>query len=342
MPDACDVSDATSLPEAVDAASPAAVRAVTYGARVCLTAHNGRYISAVSGGRVEARRARQGEFGAVPPSGDEIFVLESAKGPAENGQPLRRGDAVRLRAPSVSDEACYIAKHGGEVVGGVPSRVAGEAGEGDEDPRVRLRGAGDGVVDASVWTLIPGDEAPPTRIGLDVPLLRARASRVRWFGRGPHESYPDRCSGARLGVWDGSVASQAHPYVRPQETGGKHQSRWMALSDEAGGKGILVATRSGLPLHMACHHYDADDLDTLPESRVSRVRHAAGLIERDVTALSIDGAHAGVGGIDSWGSMPMPHHRLTVEQPREWAFALKPFGDDEDVAALAAATRAEI
>ena len=93
---------------------------------------------------------------------------------------------------------------------------------------------------------------------------------------------------------------------------------------------------------MACHHYDADDLDTLPESRVSRVRHAAGLIERDVTALSIDGAHAGVGGIDSWGSMPMPHHRLTVEQPREWAFALKPFGDDEDVAALAAATRAEI
>ena len=27
-----------------------------------------------------------------------------------------------------------------------------------------------------------------------------RASRVRWYGRGPHESYPDRKAGARVGL----------------------------------------------------------------------------------------------------------------------------------------------
>ena len=86
----------------------------------------------------------------------------------------------------------------------------------------------------------------------------------------------------------------AHPlalgrYVRPQETGNKLESRWMALSDETGLSGTLLLPRDG-PLSMSCHHFISDDLDSLPDSRRPRTRHAADLVERDLTCVSVDGA----------------------------------------------------
>ena len=38
--------------------------------------------------------------------------------------------------------------------------------------------------------------------------VRSHATHVAWHGRGPHETYPDRWAGARLGVWQGTVAEQ--------------------------------------------------------------------------------------------------------------------------------------
>jgi beta-galactosidase len=79
-------------------------------------------------------------------------------------------------------------------------------------------------------------------------------------------------------------------YVRPQETGNKLESRWMALSDETGHSGTLLLTRPDAPLSMGCHHFTTDDLDSLPDSRRPRTRHAADLVERDLTCVSVDGA----------------------------------------------------
>ena len=46
-----------------------------------------------------------------------------------------------------------------------------------------------------------------------------------WLGRGPHESYWDRKSGARLGVYHQEVSELFHPYIRPQETGNRTDIR---------------------------------------------------------------------------------------------------------------------
>ena len=83
---------------------------------------------------------------------------------------------------------------------------------------------------------------------------------------------------------------------------------------------------------MQCHHFALDDFDVRPGSAVPEVRHGGSLQEAPWTTLCIDGAHAGVGGIDSWGSQPLPQHRLSLEQPVEWAFALRPFSPEEEVA----------
>ena len=71
------------------------------------------------------------------------------------------------------------------------------------------------------------------------------------------------------------------------------------------------------------------DFDCEPDSTTPNVRHGAMLREKPFTTLCIDGAHAGVGGIDSWGSQPLSQHRLSLEQPIQWAFVLRPFGTAE-------------
>ena len=55
-------------------------------------------------------------------------------------------------------------------------------------------------------------------------------------------------------------------YVRPQENGNKLETRWMALSGAGGG--VVIAALSE-PLSMACHHYDDEDFDALPQAAVS-------------------------------------------------------------------------
>ena len=69
------------------------------------------------------------------------------------------------------------------------------------------------------------------RFGMSAAIIR-KLSTITWFGKGPFESYADRQSGARVGEHKGTVASQVHPYLRPQETGNKVGVRWIALSEE--------------------------------------------------------------------------------------------------------------
>ena len=36
-----------------------------------------------------------------------------------------------------------------------------------------------------------------------------------------------------------------------------------------------------------------------------------------------------MGGIDSWGSLPLAEHRLDPTQPYSWAFTLRPFAPSD-------------
>lgn len=55
-----------------------------------------------------------------------------------------------------------------------------------------------------------------------------------WFGQGPWESYPDRCAGPPVGHHRVAVDDLFTPYLRPQESGGRHGVRSLALHSAAG------------------------------------------------------------------------------------------------------------
>ncbi len=74
---------------------------------------------------------------------------------------------------------------------------------------------GDGAVVASSEVTIPAWLPPPARVGLNLavaPDLRV----LRWYGRGPMESYPDRKSGARLGRFECRVEETNVAYMLPR------------------------------------------------------------------------------------------------------------------------------
>ena len=142
-----------------------------------------------------------------------------------------------------------------------------------------------------------------------------RFETVTWYGRGPHESYWDRKTGARVGRFQKSVSDMWHHYVRPQETGNRTDIRWMTLTDQTGA-GIKVTgapTFSGTALP-----FTHDDLDPGP---VKTNTHSSDLVERDFITLHVDWRQMGVGGINSWGTTALPEYSIEATELR-YSFTL--------------------
>ena len=134
------------------------------------------------------------------------------------------------------------------------------------------------------------------RVGSEI-LLDESFDRMEWYGRGPHESYPDRKKGARVGRYRGTVAEQEVPYVRPQENGNKTDVRWVTLTAEDG-VGLLV---SGDALNVSAHTYTLENL--------TEAKHTPDLEPAGHITLNADLTQAGL-GIDGLINGPSPEHVL--------------------------------
>jgi hypothetical protein len=137
---------------------------------------------------------------------------------------------------------------------------------------------------------------PLPRVGMEM-LLPAESDHIEWYGRGPHESYPDRKTGARVGRYRGGVAEQHTPYTWPQENGNKTDVRWLTLTDD-GGVGVLV---SGKALNASVH---AHTLANLTEAE-----HTYELRPADHVVLNVDLAQAGLGS-EPFISSVLPEYLL--------------------------------
>ena len=64
--------------------------------------------------------------------------------------------------------------------------------------------------------------------------LLKQFDQVRWYGRGPHETYWDRKTGGEIGIYSLSVEQLIYPYIRPQDTGNRSDVRWVAFTNSQG------------------------------------------------------------------------------------------------------------
>jgi len=182
-------------------------------------------------------------------------------------------------------------------------------------------GSGDVVVEGR---FTPGGELPELpRFGMQMAVPASLAT-MTWFGRGPHETYWDRKTGAAVGRYAGKVEELIHDYVRPQENGNRTDVRWVTLTDPAG-TGLLAV---GAPhLSVAAWPYTMEDLEA--------ATHIHELPRRDSITLNLDHKQMGVGGDDGWGARPHPEYTLD-SKPYDYRFRLRAYkpgmGSPDDLA----------
>jgi beta-galactosidase len=191
--------------------------------------------------------------------------------------------------------------------------------DGGADLRTEYKIFGSGDIIVTNTYKSSGKEFPEIpRIGMTMT-LPVEFDMIAWLGRGPHETYWDRKTGARVGLYKMKVMDLYHPYIRPQENGNRTDIRWLALTNK-GGVGLFVA---GMPLlSMSAHHFLMNDFDPGMEKKQ---RHTIDLKIRDLITLNIDYKQMGVGGDDSWGAQPHPEYQLPASQEYSYSFRLRPF-----------------
>jgi beta-galactosidase len=186
-----------------------------------------------------------------------------------------------------------------------------------------ILGSGDIIVENNFNPGPDMDNLPEIpRFGMTMQ-LPGDFDNMSWYGRGPQESYWDRKTGARIGIYEGKVEDQYHPYLRPQENGTKTDVRWVSLTND-GGIGLLAV---GMPLlSVSASHFTIDDYANGPSKEQ---RHTYHMKKRNLVTLNLDYKQMGVGGDTSWGARP--HDKYTL-YPKEYSyrFRLKPFSVNND------------
>ncbi len=149
-------------------------------------------------------------------------------------------------------------------------------------------------------------------------VLPKEFNSLKWYGRGPQESYWDRKTGATVGQYEGKVEDQYHPYIRPQESGNKADVRWASLINTKG-RGLMIVQDADY-LNVNALNHSQEDLDPAEDKAQF---HSGDLIGREEIYLNVDLQQTGVAGIDSWGHLPLEKYRLNYKN-YEYTYWLKP------------------
>ena len=147
---------------------------------------------------------------------------------------------------------------------------------------VRYAAAADGRIRAEETVEVPAALEDLPRVGT-VLTLKPTHEELEWFGRGPHETYPDRRRGGRIGRWRSTVTEQLTPYVHPQECGGHADTRWLRVACPDG----MIRVDLARPSQVSVLHVTAGDLDA--------ATHDVELRPRAETFVHLDAAHRGLG-----------------------------------------------
>lgn len=148
------------------------------------------------------------------------------------------------------------------------------------------------------------------RLGFRFKMPRA-FDRLSWFGRGPHESYPDKKTAAFLGLYRSSVEDTHEPYVYPQENGSHEDCSAVALSNLYG-QGLLI---TGNDFAFSAHHYT-------PEQLASAL-HNHKVPQEDFVQVLLDGAMGPLGS-NSCGPEPLEKDRLYLKEEKKFSFVFRP------------------
>jgi beta-galactosidase len=132
--------------------------------------------------------------------------------------------------------------------------------------------------------------------------------RFAFYGKGPHETYNDRASGAFTGVWRDTVDGQYVRYSRPQAYGNHTGARWATLHD--GQRGLLVGGDI--------------DVSVTPYDELARAEYDFQLpLVRNDGWVTLHAA-AGETGMGETPNSVLEEFRVSPTRPHEYSLVIRP------------------
>ncbi len=168
------------------------------------------------------------------------------------------------------------------------------------------------------------------RIG-SIMTLPAGFEDVSWYGNGPLETYNDRKTGARQGIWHSTVSDFFFPFMKADDCGNLTDVKWLSVRAPFGSSGLLIAASE--PVEASALHFTPEDLHGAD--------HVYKLRPRDETILSVDYGSMGTGSA-TCGQGTLPQYRLPNDKVYEWEYTIIPVANsaaDEELTAAAAPYR---
>ena len=188
--------------------------------------------------------------------------------------------------------------------------------EGEAIVKYAINAKGEVKVTVSISGVKDGLNPMP-RFGSNFSLM-ANYNQAEWYGRGPHENYQDRNTGAFVDTYRSTAEDLYFPYSRPQENGYRTETRWLSLTNKEG-KGINIRASENLFGFSALRN-TIDDFDE-GEKKVNK--HTTDIKPQDLVNVNIDYAQMGVGGDTSWGAKPHKKYQISPGD-YEYAFIIGP------------------
>ena len=148
-------------------------------------------------------------------------------------------------------------------------------------------------------------------LSMILPVERAAYTELEYLGRGPHENYIDRNTGADIGLYKTKIDELYVNYQKPQEYGERTGVRRALLSGDG-----RIAFEADTEIELNVSPYtaymleEADHRHSLPEGDTLYVR----LILRQM----------GVGGYDSWGAHALEEHKIFSMSDYSYGFTIIP------------------
>ena len=140
--------------------------------------------------------------------------------------------------------------------------------------------------------------------------MDADYDRISWYGLGPEETYADRLSGAKLGIYTKRV-DDLPEYLRPQECGNHAGVRYARVTD-AKDHGLLFY---GHDLNVSALPYTPHELEN--------ARHPFELPQIHYTYVRVAMAQMGVGGDDTWGALTHPEYLIDAWKAMAFTFRFR-------------------
>jgi len=151
-------------------------------------------------------------------------------------------------------------------------------------------------------------KVPMPRFGYSIVMPKG-TEKIKYFGRGPVESYVDKRHASRMGLFETTVSEHFEHYVHPQENMAHTDTHFAAITSETG-HGLLFS-KTEKPFSFNASHYSVHE--------ITRARHDYELEKSELTYVNIDYKHNGIGS-GSCGPEAQPPYKF---DEKEFSFSFK-------------------